>query len=102
MSKLILQHPNTGIIKSAPVGFSWTTLFFNWFPALLRGDFKWFIIQLLLSPFLLPQLIFAFTYNKIYLQRMLEKGYKVKSTGGASISTLNAKLGMELPLLSPR
>lgn len=99
MSKLTLQHPGSGIIKSAPVGFSWTTLFFNFLPALFRGDFKWAFIQFILSPFLIPQLIFATKYNRMYIQKLLEQGYKVKSLGGASIASLNEKLGMELPEL---
>ena len=102
MPKLTLQHPSTGIIKSAPVGYSWTTLFFNFLPALLRADFKWFFIQLILSPLVIPQFIFAFKYNRIYLQRLLERGYKVKSTGGASIAALNEQLQMELPLLTSK
>jgi hypothetical protein len=36
--KLLMEHPNTGIIKNAPVGFSWTTFFFGPIPALTRGD----------------------------------------------------------------
>jgi hypothetical protein len=100
MAKLTLQHPNTGIIKTAPLDFSWTTLFFGALPALFRGDLKWFFIQALLSVLFIPILIFPFIYNRIYLQRMLEKGYKVQSTGGKSVEALNAKLGMRLPVLA--
>ena len=49
---------------------------------------------------MIPQLIFAIKYNRIYLQRLLERGFKVKSTGGVSIDVLNEKLQMELPVLT--
>ncbi len=49
MAKLILLNPHSGIIKQAPVGFTWTTAFFGPLPALYRGDFKWFFIQSLLD-----------------------------------------------------
>ena len=99
MAKLTLQHPQTGIIKTAPLGFSWTTLFFGALPALFRGDFKWFLIQALLSIFILPTLIFPFVYNRIFLRQLLERGFKVQSTGGKKIEDLNARLGLRLPVL---
>jgi hypothetical protein len=43
-----MENPNTGIIKKAPVGISYTTLFFGGFPALFRGDLMWFLIQVLI------------------------------------------------------
>lgn len=99
MPKIILQHPHSGIIKTAPVGFSFTTLFFGPLPALFRGDLKWFIIQFLVFWMFIPGLIFACIYNKLYLRQMLERGYKVKSVEGATIEALNTQLSMELPRL---
>lgn len=78
------MHPLTGMVKEAPTGFSWTTLFFGIFPALFRGDVKWGLIMLLLA-FLslgLSWLIFPFIYNGLYLKGLIESGYKM-----ASVST---------------
>jgi hypothetical protein len=80
-----LRHPDTGIIKDGYFGFSWTTLFFGFLPALFRGDFITFIgafviiVILFFATFgigaIIAQLIWAFMYNKYYTLRLLEKGY---------------------------
>ena len=82
------------------MGFSWTTFFFGPLPALRRGDFKWFFLQFILdSLFMIPLFIFPFIYNKIYLKKLLEAGYKVKLVEGATIDALNRQLGLELPMM---
>lgn len=72
-----VTHPQTHQVKHPKIGFSWTTLFFAFMPALIRGDFKWFFVQLVLAILSvdLSSLIFAFFYNKIYLNDLLSKGY---------------------------
>lgn len=72
-----LKH-ETGVVKQAPVGFSWTTLFFGGFPALLRGDVKWFLLGWLISLATVGfgLIIMAFIYNKIYVKDLMEKGYR--------------------------
>ena len=90
-TQITVKHTGTGLIKSAPVGFSWTTLFFGGFPALLRGDIKWAVIMWLAGAgggffaiitvgvlFFLPWvfwLLFAFTYNKKYITDLLSTGF---------------------------
>ncbi|MCM3288795.1 MULTISPECIES: hypothetical protein [Paenibacillus] len=74
-----------GGLKNAKLGFSWTTLFFAFFPALFRGDLKWacimFICSFLFGLFTLgigawiPGIIFSFIYNKMYIKELMEKGY---------------------------
>lgn len=92
-----MENPNTGIVNKTPVGFSWTTLFFSALPALFRGDIKWFIIQLLLSWSCISQIIFAFIYNKLYIQKLLEKGFKVKDVEGGTLEDAKIKLSINLP-----
>ena len=74
---LQLKHKDTSILRGAPVGFSWTSLFFGPFVPLLRGDFLWFFLHVFLSLFVfgLFWLIFPFIYNNIYLRGLLGKGY---------------------------
>lgn len=77
---------NGALTKEVKVGFSWTTFFFGFFPALFRGDLKWaaimFIISLFLGVFTLgigawvSGLVFSFVYNKIYIKELIEKGYE--------------------------
>ena len=38
------KNANTLGMRSAPVGFSWTVLFFGFFAPLFRSDYKWAII----------------------------------------------------------
>lgn len=75
-----------GGIKDVKVGFSWTTFFFGFFPALFRGDLKWAIIMFVTGAAFavftlgigawIPGIIFSFIYNKMYIKELLEKGYR--------------------------
>ncbi|WP_029332408.1 hypothetical protein [Exiguobacterium oxidotolerans] len=83
--KGILQHPS-GLVKEVKAGFSWTTFFFGFFPAFFRGDVKWGLIQLVVgfvAAFatagilgIVINIAFAFLYNKIYINGLIEKGYR--------------------------
>jgi hypothetical protein len=72
-----LKHKDTEVIKSVPLGFSWTTLLFGALVPLLRGDLKWFFISILIAFFTfgLGWFIIPFFYNKIYIKNLMEKGY---------------------------
>ena len=88
-------------IKEVKVGFSWTTFFFGFFPALFRGDFKWAVIQFAcqavvsvlaysINPNLselgwLVGIIFSFFYNQLYIKDLLAKGYTPASTSDETI-----------------
>lgn len=75
-----------GVTKEVKVGFSWTTFFFGFIPALFRGDLKWAVIIILLEIALgsftfgfgtgIVTIIFGFIYNKLHIKDLIEKGYK--------------------------
>ena len=85
-----MKHREAGILKTGYYGFSWTSLFFGGFPALLRGDvpyglgvlaagvvfgalsagWLWFVIGL----------VWAFIYNKNYTHRLIQAGYEFNDT----------------------
>ena len=75
--KVMLQHPETGLVRAGYYGFSWTFLFFGWWVPLIRGELVAAALHLLFTVFTFGiwQLIFAFLYNKQFMVRMLEKGY---------------------------
>ena len=75
------------VVKDAPVGFSWTTLFFGFFPALIRGDWLWAIIMLVAGVFTFgfSGIVFAFIYNRLYIQNLLKQGFEVQNYSGDKI-----------------
>ena len=84
-SVVMLRHKDSGIIRKGFYGFSWTTFFFGFLPALFREDFITFIggqaISLILGfmtcgiGWLLAGFVWAFFYNKYYTRKLLERGY---------------------------
>ncbi len=100
-TSIIFKNPNTGAIKEAPVGFSWTTFFFSFFPALFRADWKWAVIQLVLTIITmgLSSIVFMFMYNKLYIKDLIGSGYKAQSIASGDMSAASDKIGMEIPML---
>lgn len=79
--EMVLKSP-IGEIKSIKTGFSWTTFFFGCFPAMFRGDWKWAIIMIIaaLCTSGLSWFAFPFFYNRLYIQDLLNKGFRPLSS----------------------
>ena len=87
-SNLTFVSPTFGTLKQAPVGFSWTVLFFGFWPAVFRGDAKWALIIFASEVvagaitfgfgIIVPCIIFGVIYNKLYIKDLVNKGYQVK------------------------
>lgn len=73
-----LFNPRLRQGKQAKIGISWTVFFFGPFPALFRGDWKWFLIMLIADVFTagLSHWVFIFLYNKLYLTDLLTQGFE--------------------------
>jgi hypothetical protein len=91
-------NPQTGQMRQAPVGFSWTVLFFSWFPPMFRSDWKWTLIMLLcaLLTWGLSGLVFMFIYNKLYIKELLNNGYKIQSIQNGTKEQLERDIGIKL------
>ena len=96
MSNNTVYLEKNGITKEAPIGFSWTTLFFGAFPALFRGDFKWFFIQVFCALFTFgaSTLVFMFVYNKLSLKDKIMDGFTVSSVGTGKASDVLGAMGI--------
>ena len=77
MKTIITLIDKQNRVRTAPIGFSWTTLFFGLIPALTRSDWKWALIEFVLAPvtFGLSWLVMPFLYNKLYIKDLLASGY---------------------------
>ena len=87
------------LIKIAPIGFSWTVLFFGGFPPLIRGHLYMGVIMFVLSIFTygLSNVIFAFFYNKMYFNYLMEYGYRFTTViSGKAIFALENELEVKL------
>jgi uncharacterized membrane protein len=95
---ITFENKNTGAIKVAPVGFSWTSFFFSGIPALMRGHIGMGVIQIILSmvSFSFSNIVFGFIYNKMYIKHMISEGAKM-SSATLSDDALKAKLGLDVP-----
>jgi hypothetical protein len=95
---IYFQNPYNGQLREAPVGFSWTVFFFSCLPPMFRGDWKWFVIMVILALATagLSGLVFIFIYNKLYIKDLVNAGYKVKDIQHGTLQSLEYKLGMKL------
>ena len=108
-TRIALTHKETGIMKDGFYGFSWTTLFFGFFPALFRGDFitflGGFVIMVIVGAAtagvgaVIIAIAWAFMYNKYYTRKLLERGYKFASTEAENARAASV-LGIVMPQLS--
>ncbi len=95
---LVMENPNTGLVKEACIGICLNPPIYM----LLRGEIKLlFAFVVTCTPFTLciGGFYFMAKYNKIYITKLLEKGYKVSQIRNGTLQEASAKLGINLPEL---
>jgi hypothetical protein len=105
-TRIALKHKESGIVKDGFYGFSWTTFFFGFFPALFRGDFITFIGGFVISIIigfvtlgvgaLFVGFVWAFMYNRYYTRKLIERGYVLAGSDADNMLAASA-LGIALP-----
>lgn len=97
-ANIYMKNPMTGMMREAPVGFSWTVFFFGPVPALFRRDFAGFLIMFVvgLMTLGLSTIVFMFIYNKMHLKGLIKDGYKATSASG-DISWIEQRTGIKIP-----
>ena len=75
---IIRLEDQSGQLRTAKVGFSWTVFFFGFCVPIFRGDAKWAVIMFVASVLTLwlANMIFCFTYNGTYIMDLLSKGFR--------------------------
>ena len=97
-TKVLIKHPQSNLVQSGYVGYSWTYLFFGWFVPLFRGELGVAALHFLFSAvtFGLWQLIVSFLYNKQYMTRKLLSGWVLADTPEKNLLA-SVKLGIAVP-----
>ena len=80
-------------VREVPVGYSWTTMLFGPFPALLRGDWRSALLIGLLAvvTLTLSNLVFAWSYNRSFAQRLLADGFVVGALTSEDLAAIERR-----------
>ena len=79
-----LINKSTNEIRKSATGFSFTMLFWGFFPPLFRSDRKWAIIVFIVNlasnavipgAVFITGIIFGVTYNKTHLNELMNQGF---------------------------
>ncbi|MBY0465650.1 MAG: hypothetical protein K2W33_11975, partial [Burkholderiales bacterium] len=99
---IYFQNPQTGQTRRAPVGYAWTLLCFGPFVFLARKEWLLFLITLVLTVVTLhiSNIVLSFKANRMYIQMLINQGYRVARVQRGSVERMSKKLGIPLPSLS--
>jgi hypothetical protein len=101
-TRVTIKHPQTGLIQSGYVRYSWTYLFFGFWVPLIRGELGVAALHFFFSVVTLGlwQFVVSFLYSKQYMTRKLMKGWVLADSADRNLLAA-AKIGVALPATAP-
>lgn len=99
---LFFQNQQLGQTRRAPVGYSWTMLCFGPLVFLARKEWLLFVMSLVLTVITLyvSNIVLSFKVNRMYIQMLINLGYRVAGVKHGSLERVSKELGIALPSLS--
>lgn len=98
-----LTSKSTGLNATGYLGFSWTSLFFGFWPCVFRADWFGLLIYILAAIGLTVAtffvggaggivfgLLWPFFYNKWHMRRLVAQGYEITAAAGMSVENARA------------
>ncbi|WP_261817552.1 hypothetical protein [Vibrio gallicus] len=106
-AKITLKNNESGAVKEAPLGFSWSLLFCGMFVPLARRDWLWVLILVvptILSVWVGPgyfayvsafgtllNIAIAAVYNRIYIRNLLHRGFVISHIEEKDLNKIKQK-----------
>jgi len=96
---IFFRHKISGQRRVAPVGFAWDVLLAGPFAFLIRKEWGWFAVMLVLTLLTLyiSNIVLAFKVNRFYINWLVANDYKVERVKRGSVDRLSDQLDMNLP-----
>jgi hypothetical protein len=79
---ITVKHKDSGIRKTARLGWSWTYYYFGFIVPIIRGEIGVAVLHLVITlvTFGLFQIIWSFFYNKQHITRLMTSGWVLDDT----------------------
>ena len=97
-TKVTLYHRERDKVCLAPVGFSWTTLFFGPFALIFRSPRAWIltlaVAALAAVTVTVSNIVFAFFANQLYIRTLIRKEFRMRDVPPDRLGEIASKLGI--------
>jgi hypothetical protein len=95
--RVFVRHRESGLVKRAYLGWSWSYQLFGWFVPVFRGEIGIALLHLAITIFTFGifQIVMPFLYNKQQMTRLLTSGWELSDSEEVE-SFARKQLGMPM------